>query len=277
MIIDSHVHVWVSDPQRFPWAPIGGYVPETDAPVEELRQTLTSSGVDKAVLVQPTSYGWDNRYLLDAVATDLEKFRAVCLVNPLDPNHVQTMQKLVQEYDAAGFRLNWNLHPLESWVNSHDHTSFWKTAGDLKRPLCIQCTPEYTNLLKTMIERNGDVPVVVDHLGRLISSDGIQNGSFQNLLSLSQYPNVYIKISGFYYCSHQAPPYPDLVPFIKAILDTFGAQRCLWGSDFPFVQQHWSYSGLLEYLDQISFVSESDREWLLGRTAQKLWWQALVD
>lgn len=277
MIIDSHVHVWVQDPKKYPWVPIGGYVPDTDAPIEELLETLNLNGVDKAVLVQPTPYGWNNNYLLDAVKFDPEKFRSVCLVDPMSADHIEKMHSLVDVQSVSGFRLNWNLYPPTAWMDSDNHSSFWKTAGDLKRPLCIQCTLEYIPLLKTMCKRNREVLVVVDHMGRLITENSPHDRGFQNLLSLSQYPNIYMKISGFYYCSQQLQPYNDLVPFIERILDSFGAQRCLWGSDFPFIQQHWSYSGLLEFFNQTNLWSESELEWLMGRTAQELWWNQPVN
>ncbi len=84
MIIDSHVHVWVQQPEKYPWQPIGGYVPENEASVEMLLAVMDAAGVEGAVLVQPTPYGWDNSYLLDAAERYPDRFRCVCLVDPLD-------------------------------------------------------------------------------------------------------------------------------------------------------------------------------------------------
>lgn len=274
MIIDSHVHVWVNDPEKYPWAPIGGYVPDMDAPVEEFLQVLTRNGVDKAVLVQPTPYGWDNNYLLDVVAARGDQLRSVCLVDPLAPDHHHKMYDLVQQHGAAGFRINWNLQPPSTWSQSAHHSIFWRTAGELKTPLCLQCTLKYISLLREMIEQHDDVRVVIDHMGRLDPENGPDNAEFLNLLALAQYPNVFIKISGLYYCSHQSPPYEDMLPFIDAFLDSFSPRRCLWGSDYPFINQNWGYSSWLEYLKQIDFISEIDREWLLGGTTQTIWWDA---
>lgn len=273
MIIDSHVHVWVQKPEKYPWSPIGGYVPSNDAPVEELMKIMELNNVGGAVLVQPTPYGWDNRYLLDAVNTDNNKFRSVCLVDPLSPQNAEKMYSLVTEENASGFRLNWNLHPLDVWTENTNHFSFWETASELKTPVCIQCTLDFVPLLKLMHSRFPQVRVVIDHLGRLNTRDGITNINFKQLLSLSHEPNIYIKISGFYYCSTQSLPYTDLDPFLHEILNSFGVQRCLWGSDFPFIKEHWDYSKFLEFIKKTEFCSETDLEWILGKTAWNLWWK----
>ena len=272
MIIDSHVHVWVQQPEKYPWLPVGGYIPNTEAPVEKLLEIMALNGVDRAVLVQPTPYGWNNRYLMDAAKIAPDKFRTICLVDPMSPQNVNEMKRLVELDGVSGFRLNWNLQPVDVWEETPAHLSFWKTASELNRPICIQCTLEYIPLLRSMCQRFPQVHVVVDHLGRLNTAGGITNFNFQQLLSLSQEPNTFIKISGLYYCSRQSPPYTDLMPFLQTVLDSYGAERCLWGSDFPFIQEHWDYTSMLEFIKQTVSRSEDDIQWLLGKTAWNLWW-----
>ena len=65
MIVDSHAHVWSSDILFYPWSPILAHVPppSVPAPVEVLVDDMDRAKVDKVVLVQPSVYGWDNRYL----------------------------------------------------------------------------------------------------------------------------------------------------------------------------------------------------------------------
>jgi len=272
MIIDSHVHVWVTDPQRYPWSPIGGYVPDSDFPVEKLIEDMASSLVGGAVLVQPTPYGWNNRYLLDAVRSAPDKFRAVCLADPEDPQNTETMRDLVKAEGAKGFRLNWNLKPVSLWQDMASHLSFWKAAEELSVPICIQCTPDYLSLLDTMCQQFPHVRVVIDHFARIKTQDGPNSQDFQQLLLLSKKENVYMKISGFYYCSQQNPPFEDFLPFLRSIHKYFGAKRCVWGSDFPFVHEHWSYQGFLDFLKRNGEYSEDDLDWVLGKTAQGLWW-----
>jgi predicted TIM-barrel fold metal-dependent hydrolase len=59
---------------------------------------------------------------------------------------------------------------------------------------------------------------------------------------------------------------------LKSIIHAYGAKRCLWGSDFPFIQDRWSYSSSLEWIYQLEDLSDEDRSWILGGTAKALWW-----
>ena len=273
MIVDSHVHVWTQQPERYPWAPIGNYVPDSEASVEQLLEVMDATQVEKAVLVQPTPYGWDNRYLLDTVQSHPDRFRAVCLVDPFSPDNGNEMTRLDKQYGVSGFRLNWNLHPAKTWETSQEHAAFWDAAGELESPLCIQCTPDQFDLLGLTCLKYPGVNVVIDHLGRISAEYGPDAPEFQKLLALAGLPNVHVKISGWYYCSQQVLPFENLHPLAAGIIQAFGVRRCMWGSDFPFIQERWNYAGMLETIKTWGFLSTDGLTWLLGKTAQNLWWK----
>ncbi|MHB1417828.1 MAG: amidohydrolase family protein, partial [Chloroflexota bacterium] len=72
-------------------------------------------------------------------------------------------------------------------------------------------------------------------------------------------------------CSVEPYPYPDAVALVRRVYERFGAQRMLWGTDFPYVQAKEGYGRALELVQQYIFMSPDDREWLLGRTAASLY------
>ncbi len=272
MIIDSHVHIWIQQPDRYPWSPVGGYIPENQASVESLLTIMDANNIDGAVLVQPTPYGWDNSYLLDSAKKKPNRLHTVCLVDPMDPNSATKMKKLNEQSGANGFRFNWNLKPMEEWDRNSNQRFLWDMAAKLGTPLCIQCNLDYVPLLQKLSQQFPNVRVVVDHLGKPVIQSGIQQQKFQQLLSLSKQPNIYIKLSGFYYSSSQTAPFSDVIPYVQAFIDTFGAQRCIWGSDFPFIMDHWNYTSALNWISELGQVSKEDRDWILGNTAKMLWW-----
>ncbi|MDX9865415.1 MAG: amidohydrolase family protein, partial [Anaerolineaceae bacterium] len=259
-------------PEHYPWQPIGGYVPENEAPAEKLLALMDAAGVDGAVLVQPTPYGWDNSYLLDAAGRYPDRFRCVCLVDPLAEDGPDDLRRLVGEHRIAGIRINWNIHPAEVWLTNAHHHSLWKTASKLEMPICLQLTPDYLHLLGGMAEEYG-VRVVVDHLGRPVKAASPSNAQFKALLGLAVQKNIFVKLSGLNYYSGEAAPYRDVCPLIEAVCEQFGAQRCMWGSDYPFVQDHWSYSGLLSTVKDDWNLSSEHLGWVLGGTASRLWWR----
>jgi len=274
MILDSHVHVWVQQPEAYPWQPIGGYVPENEAPAEMLLSEMDAAGVDGAVLVQPTPYGWDNSYLLDAASRYPERFRTVCLVDALDKAGPQNLHRLVGEHQIAGIRINWHIQPVHVWQENTHHRALWAVASKLGVPVCLQLTPDYLDFLGEAAEQYG-IPVVIDHLGRPAVGAQPNDAGFSDLLDLAAHKNVHVKLSGLNYYSGEGAPYRDVWPLIRAVVERFGAQRCMWGSDFPFVQDHWSYGGLLSTIRKDWQLEPGQLEWVLGGTARRLWWRSL--
>src|SRR3974377_376451 len=80
--------------------------------------------------------------------------------------------------------------------------------------------------------RRSPVPVVIDHMGRIDASHGLEQEPFRNLLKLMEDPKVWVKVSGCDRATRQGPPYADAVPFARKLVTEFG-DRCVWGTDFP--------------------------------------------
>jgi L-fuconolactonase len=97
-------------------------------------------------------------------------------------------------------------------------------------------------------------------------------------LELAQYPNIYMKVPGFgELCPRPMPfrqpfPFEHIPPLIEMALEAFGANRLMWGSDFPPVANREGYRNALRFpREHIQFKSNEDREWVFGNTAATLW------
>lgn len=269
MIIDSHLHLWVMEPEKYPWSPIGGYIPEQSAPLSRYEQIMDENGLDGAVFVQPTPYGWDNTYLLTCKNSNPDRFKAVVLVDPLSDHAKQTIQALVAQ-GADGLRINLHLQPIHQWANAAFFALLDRCAA-LHLPICLQTTPDYLDSIAEFAAAY-DTTFIIDHLGRPKTGSTPDNDDFQRLLQLAALPNMYIKLSGMNYYSAEPAPYRDTWPLLFAVKQQFGAERCLWGSDFPFVDEHWAFKHSLSLIrDELGF-SRYDLEWILGKSARKIWW-----
>ena len=80
--------------------------------------------------------------------------------------------------------------------------------------------------------RQSPVPVVIDHMGRIDASLGLDQPAFKGLLALINDKNVWVKVSGADRVTRQGPPYSDAVPFARKLVAEFG-DRCVWGTDWP--------------------------------------------
>lgn len=272
MIIDSHVHIWKQDPRKYPWQPVGDYIPSTEAPASSLLEVMDATGVDRAVLVQPTPYGWDNSYLLDACSSHPSRFAAVCLVDPHSSQAVEDLKRLVLEQGVRGLRINWNLEPYQVWQQDANHRKLWECLGSLGVPVCLQLTPDHLELAGAMASDYPEVSIVLDHLGRPPAGCDPTEGRFQRFLQLAANQNCHTKLSGLYYFSAKQAPYEDAWPLLQAAIHAYGPRRCMWGSDFPFVVEHWSYQDALFTIQHQLEIRDEDRAWILGETAASLWW-----
>jgi predicted TIM-barrel fold metal-dependent hydrolase len=270
MIIDAHTHIWVTDVDSYRWQPVGGYIPENEASVATLLRQMDAAGVERAVLVQPTPYGWDNSYLLDSFQTSPDRLRAVCLVDPHAPEAGDALKRLMEQHGIHGVRFNWNLN---------DHAGM-KMPG---RRICGEpyshwhpslpaVYPQQVEMVKAMARSFPKVQIVLDHLGRPRPGSTPDEPAFQDFLALAGNANIYAKLSGLYYFSSQESPYQDTWALLRAVVRAFGPERCLWGSDFPFINERWSYTALLDTIREKLEFTAGDLEWILGQTASLLGW-----
>jgi predicted TIM-barrel fold metal-dependent hydrolase len=114
--------------------------------------------------------------------------------------------------------------------------------------------------------------VVVDHLNNPIPGDGVDQPLFRALLDLARFPNVYVKLSGFHHWCPDRYPYSSAMPFIAAAVAAFGADRCMWGSDFPHVLAGCGYVRCRNFLPrEARFLGAAQLETIMGGTAERLW------
>ena len=125
MIIDTHLHVWSDDFSRYPFA--DGSQAAEGAPVELLNETMAEAGVDKAVIVQPIYYRYDNRYTAECLRRFPGKFAAIGLVDRQAPDAPDQLERLVREEGFGGLRIHLGRvdDPAE-WA-APDQDPIWQT------------------------------------------------------------------------------------------------------------------------------------------------------
>jgi len=141
---------------------------------------------------------------------------------------------------------------------------------DLGLFLQIQVENDQLLALLPLIEKSS-VRLVIDHCGRPSVAHGLQQQSFQALLAIGRERDAFIKLSGYYKFSRQPHPYEDTWPFIIALVEAFTLDRCVWGSDWPFLRasERLDYGPLLAVLPLL-FPYPDDQHRLLWRTPARL-------
>ena len=274
MIVDAHLHVWRMIPNH-PEPSTTIVSPCSDVPVELLMQYMGEYGVDKAVLVQPLYHGEDNSYVAESAAANPEQLAAVCYVNPREEKGKHTLQYWVQERGCRGLRIRPAISGEEKIFGDINSFPIWETAQDLGISINLLIQMNQIPILARLAERFPQVPLLIDHMAFPDVIAGPSDPGFKNLLQLSRFPQVSVKVSGYYYHSSQNWPYRDCHDFFKALHETYGAGRLIWGSDFPHVLLKSSYASILGLQERFyKYLSQAEIDAIMGGNAESLYWPA---
>jgi predicted TIM-barrel fold metal-dependent hydrolase len=275
MIIEWNTHMFSSDTERYPFHAAANYRPEPSRlsadPLSDYVAHMDSEGIDKAVLVHPEPYGDDHGLVRDCLVRDPQRFRITSLFYPRDPLAPEKLKDLATSepgmvstrfhaYHASSLRLG----PTESGKEGQYLDRFtddnvialWEMAVSLGLIVELHIGPKFAREVGTVLAARPETTVIIDHLAEPQEGTGPE---FANVLALSEFENVYMKLSGFGHFASDAPLYEDAGPFTKWVVDAFGPDRLVWGGGSPaIVDTH------------MAGYSEQDRAKVKGLNLQKL-------
>jgi predicted TIM-barrel fold metal-dependent hydrolase len=272
VIVESHCHIISSDQQKYPrdlGPNPGSWVRDLSA--EEFIALNDAAGVERAILVQAFgAYRYDNRYVADVAAAYPERFVAVCIVDALRPDAPEMLDFWVKERGIKGLRVVTWTEP-ELMLDDPRLDPLWQRASELRIPVCVLTNFPQVPRLRRVLEHFDQLRVALDHLGLPRLDDGPHFSNEQALFDLAQFPNFHGKFSSWTITAAAKNGTPALVNFFRRLLDTFGAQRLMWGTNFPASNDR-TYQGFVAYArEQLSFLSPDEQRWIFGETALSLW------
>lgn len=272
--IDAHVHVWTPDTVRYPLAQ--GYKKENMKPAsftpEELFKHCKPVGVGRINLIQMSFYGFDNSYMLDAIAKYPDVFVGTAVINPAGKDPEAEMTALAKR-GVRAFRIHPKLsdQPVEKWLQSEGFKKMFAAGARNNQAMACLIGPDALPDLDRMCAEYPNTPVIIDHLARIGADGPIREADVERLCAMARHKKVFVKVGAFYALGKKQPPYDDLAPLIKRVVTAFGAKRCMWESDCPFqVQGEHTYQPSLDLIQRrLDFLTEDDKEWLLRKTAEQ--------
>lgn len=274
LVVDTHMHVWKIDPPRYtleqtlPDVPL----PTQDAPVEALLADMQAAGVSYAVLVQPSTAGYNNRYVVDVANAHPAQFVAHGLIDPEKRDNAVDLRYWMAE-GMAGFRLNLVRDHDPAWVSAPRNYALWEAAQELGAVVNLQMRPAHAGRVAEVAARFPHVPLIIDHLGKPDITEAPPYPLFRGILALAHFPKVYVKLSELRLASRTKEyPYRDVFPWAKMLYDTFGKTRLLWGTGYPGVHRQLPLAQELAIIrEHLPFLLTDDQEWILGRTPMTIW------
>ena len=222
---DTHFHV-LGPTSQYPYAATRKYTPP-DAPLDACLAMHNVLGIDRGFVVHANTHGFDNRVDIDAVTGSQGRYLAVVRLGE------GTTADECRRLHAAGARgVRFAFNPQHG--GTLDKTVFSHVLE------CIEELGWFVNLhfdgasLPGLEDWIASIPatVVIDHMGRIDPSLGLDQLPFQALTRLAARSNIWVKLTGADRISKVGPPYSDVVPFARRLADLAG-DRLLWGSDWP--------------------------------------------
>jgi len=277
MIVDTHVHVWEIDPPRYPvgpTAPNWTSLPDEPGTADELLAEMDVHGVDRSVLVQTSWSTWDNGYIADSVARFPDRFIGHGLIDPQDPDNAEQARYWMGERGLVGFRFHPMYYPDEKVLLRDENGPLWEELASRGAVLQFHMRAAFADQVAALAERFAHMKLLIDHLGYPNVDEEEQQ--YLPIVKLARHPNVLFKISDVAGRSAEDFPYRDVHPFIRQMLDAFGAERALWGTGYP---GHHRTKHSWPPLDQelrliregLDFLTATQCDRILGGTAMEVW------
>jgi L-fuconolactonase len=276
VIVDAHVHVFLSaaeDAERT----VDAIAPaEREAPVELLERAQRDAGVEGAVLVP---LGPEDGYVSRVAGSDLGRFRCIASEAPGEDDPGRVAERL----DAGGFSglrrfgLPGDLADPPPWLGVLE-----RLAAD-ERVLWLYPRAEHLATVDAVAEKLAELRIVLNHtgftqagighdeLGRPRIDSPVPQPHEAKVLALARHPNVSVVLSGAYGFSHEEYPYPDVAEVVRRVADAFGTQRLMWASDFPWIVERPGYRACLELIDHhLPGLSPAERAAVLGDNIRRI-------
>jgi len=237
---DTHFHI-LGPAAIYPYIEDREYTPP-DATPETYRHLRETLGIQRAVLVQPSVYGYDNRCMCES-AKQLGIPARMVVVVPLSISDIE-----LRGLHDAGARAVRFILAHRGGLPVHNMSAFSARVKDMGWHLQFLLRPSDLIALESSLMAL-PTDYVIDHIGLIRPSEGgTQQRAFQALLRLFRAGRCWIKLSGVYRISSDTPPYRDVMPLVEALLKE-RTDRLLWGSDWPHVRVSEKMPNTTDLLD----------------------------
>ena len=271
-VIDVQVHPYDRNHPGRPWAGEAHGLPSATG--DEMVAAMDSVGVDGAIMVSSYNvYRTDPSYALEVFGKYPDKFRVVTPVDVTNPALDEFVAQWKTTPGARGIRVilrdGMPMDPDDPGM-----VRAFTAAARHGLPVNFLCWGKL-ELGARFVRRFPDTTIVIDHLGMLqpakppVPADVWAD--LPKLLALAECPNVRVKISGACTMSHRPFPYDDIWDHVLRIIDAFGLDRCMWGTDWTRTIGMLTYDQGVRPFKETARLSDSDRAKLMGGTVQKVY------
>lgn len=280
--VDTHTHIWGPNTDDHPWQaevlPPGwaGSYTHTD-----LISDMDAACVDEAVLVTTPLYGRGsaaNDYTEAAIEAHPDRFYGVGLMEffPDDPaDTAESLRRVVSADRMLGVRIHAALEYAESPTTLNRHGDWFLDErlepvfeAAAAEDAAIFIFPKAHQLadVSKVIDAHPGVQFIIDHMAWPDETTDPDERPWTTFADIAEYDNVAVKVSSLPRSSEEDWPYCDLWGYVRNLVDWYGVDRLMLGSDYPWMDSWATYGKCLSWVDEAGFLSNRDRRYLRGET-----------
>lgn len=272
MRTDSHQHFWQLSRGDYNWLTPALELLYRDFLPDDLAPLLAKSGVNKTVLVQAAATTAETEFMLniahqtDYVAgvvgwIDMDCDNALAQLEHFSQSpYFKGIRPMLQEIEDVNWILKAELDPVFELLIAKGLT------------FDALVLPQHLDALYTLIKRYPALKVVIDHGGKPAISNNSSPEWFDKIALIASQPSTFCKLSGLVTEAGQDPHLEQIAPYMEHLLFCFGAERLMWGSDWPVVETSANYTSWLEQVETfLDPLTDTEQQCIWASTANKFY------
>lgn len=274
MRIDSHQHFWLYEPAAYPWIQPSMEILRRDYLPTDLEPQLVGYDLDGSMVVQAQHTMAETRWLLEMASTRPSILGVVGWTPLIEPAVARTVEQLAAVPALKGLRHILHDEPDDRYMLRDDFNRGLACLSQHDLVYDVVVFARHLPAVLELVDRHPSQRFVVDHLAKpTIRAARFDEEWARNLRRLAERPHVACKLSGLVTEVRDDAWTRDLLrPYVEMVLEAFGADRVLFGSDWPVCLLRSTYSDWLAAVrDLLAALSTSEQQAIMGDNAARVY------
>ncbi|MFD0869058.1 Predicted metal-dependent hydrolase of the TIM-barrel fold [Chlamydia abortus] len=272
--IDAHQHYWKLSRGDYGWLTPDSGVLYRDYLPGDLKEHLREQSIDRTIVVQAAPTIEETEYLL-ALCEEEETLAGVVgwIDLEADDFHEQYARLAANRY-FLGIRPMLQDLPDDRWILRPKVISALEKLARDEFPVDLLVKPRHLVHILELMKQVPGLRAVVDHLAKPNIKEGVMEPWSTHIKELAQFPNLYCKLSGMVTeADHEQWRTNDFIPYVHHVVECFGAERVMFGSDWPVCLLAVSYQEVTGLLNEClpAYITEQDKERIFGENASRFY------
>ncbi|CAN7289140.1 amidohydrolase family protein [Paenibacillus sp. LjRoot153] len=252
MRIDAHQHYWKIDRGDYGWITPELRVLNRDYLPNDLVPHLQQFNLDKTIVVQAAPTLEETDYLLALSETTDSIAGVVGWLDLDDPDYLIHYRKCSQHPNYVGFRVMIQEMPDERVILQPHFVDALRYFAKEDVPVDLLILAHQLEAVIELLELVPGLRAVIDHIAKPSIADGRIEPWKSHMTAIAKHPNLYCKVSGMVTeASHSDWKPEDFTVYVQHILEVFGTERVMFGSDWPVCLL------AADYVDVVGIVNQS--------------------